>query len=68
MLLRHSLGLEEEATTVEAAVAEVLEHGPHTRDIGGDAGTQQVLEAVLAAIDEHACNAAAFLRWGRACG
>jgi 3-isopropylmalate dehydrogenase len=68
MLLRHSLGLEEEASTVEAAVADVLENGPHTRDIGGSAGTHDVLTAVLAAIDEHACNAAAFLRWGRACG
>ncbi|WP_201313773.1 3-isopropylmalate dehydrogenase [Dyella sp. EPa41] len=68
MLLRHSLGLEQEASTVEAAVADVVEHGPRTRDIGGSAGTKDVLEAVLAAIDEHACNAAAFLRWGRACG
>jgi 3-isopropylmalate dehydrogenase len=68
MLLRHSLGLEQEASTVEAAVADVLEHGPRTRDVGGSAGTKDVLDAVLAAIDEHACNAAAFLRWGRACG
>ncbi|WP_130617081.1 3-isopropylmalate dehydrogenase [Dyella amyloliquefaciens] len=68
MLLRHSLGLEQEAATVEAAVADVVEHGPRTRDIGGSAGTKDVLEAVLAAVDEHACNAAAFLRWGRACG
>jgi len=68
MLLRHSLGLEQEASTVEAAVADVLEHGPRTRDVGGNAGTKDVLDAVLAAIDEHACNAAAFLRWGRACG
>jgi 3-isopropylmalate dehydrogenase len=68
LLLRHSLGLEQEATAVEAAVAEVIEHGPHTRDIGGQASTRDVLDAVLAALDEHACNAAAFLRWGRACG
>jgi 3-isopropylmalate dehydrogenase len=68
MLLRHSLGLEQEATAVETAVAEVIERGPHTRDIGGQAGTRDVLEAVLASLDEHACNAAAFLRWGRACG
>ena len=68
LLLRHSLGLEQEATAVEAAVAEVIERGPHTRDIGGQAGTRDVLDAVLAALDEHACNAAAFLRWGRACG
>ncbi|MHA6206224.1 3-isopropylmalate dehydrogenase [Dyella soli] len=68
LLLRHSLGLEQEATAVEAAVAEVIAHGPRTRDVGGHAGTQAVLEAVLASLDEHACNAAAFLRWGRACG
>ncbi|WP_243050420.1 3-isopropylmalate dehydrogenase [Dyella sp. RRB7] len=68
LLLRHSLGLEQEATAVEAAVAEVIEHGPRTRDIGGQAGTREVLDAVLASLDEHACNAAAFLRWGRACG
>jgi len=68
LLLRHSLGLEEEASVVEAAVAEVIEHGPRTRDVGGHASTRDVLDAVLAAIDEHACNAAAFLRWGRACG
>ncbi|WP_243042034.1 3-isopropylmalate dehydrogenase [Dyella sedimenti] len=68
LLLRHSLGLEQEAATVEAAVAEVVEHGPRTRDIGGNAGTREVLDAVLAAIEEHACHAAAFLRWGRAGG
>ena len=28
----------------------------------------EVLEAVLSALDEQACHAAAFLRWGRACG
>ncbi len=68
MLLRHSLDLEQEAAAVEAAVAEVLEHGPYTRDIGGQATTTDVLEAVLSALDEQACHAAAFLRWGRACG
>jgi len=33
MLLRHSLGLEEEAAAVEAAVAAVLEEGHRTKDI-----------------------------------
>jgi 3-isopropylmalate dehydrogenase len=33
MLLRHSLGLEEEAAAVEAAVAAVLEEGYRTKDI-----------------------------------
>jgi len=30
-----------------------LREGPHTRDIGGDAGTDAVRDAVLRAIDRH---------------
>ena len=41
MLLRHSLGLEEEATAVEAAVGTVLRQGYRTRDIAEE-GKQQV--------------------------
>jgi len=41
MLLRHSLGLEEEATAVEAAVGTVLKQGYRTRDIAEE-GKQQV--------------------------
>lgn len=41
MLLRHSLGLEEEAAAVEAAVATVLKQGYRTRDIAEE-GKQQV--------------------------
>lgn len=41
MLLRHSLGLEGEATAVEAAVGAVLKEGYRTRDIAEE-GKQQV--------------------------
>jgi len=53
MLLRHSLQLDAEAAAIEAAVDQVLREGPHTRDIGGDAGTDAVRDAVLRAIDRH---------------
>jgi 3-isopropylmalate dehydrogenase len=68
MLLRHSLGLEEEAGAVEAAVEHVLEHGPRSRDIGGDAGTAAIRDAVVAALDKHVANAEAFFSGARACG
>ena len=68
LLLRHSLGLEAEAATVEAAVEQVLRHGPHSRDIGGEAGTSEVLDAVLEALKAHVDNAAAFFCGARACG
>ncbi|MEP7187219.1 MAG: 3-isopropylmalate dehydrogenase [Rhodanobacter sp.] len=67
LLLRHSLGMETEAMAVEAAVERVLRVGPHTRDIGGQAGTDAVLNAVLAALDAHADNAEGFLSGARAC-
>jgi 3-isopropylmalate dehydrogenase len=54
MLLRHSLGLEEEATSVETAVDEVIRGGIRTRDLAG-AGedwvdTATVGAAVVAAV------------------
>jgi hypothetical protein len=59
LLLRHSLGLEAEAAAIEAAIDHVLEHGnPHTRDIGGNAGTTAV--SVTLAVEEHADAAEAF--------
>jgi len=68
MLLRHSLGLDAEATAIEAAVEQVLRHGPHTADIGGHAGTGDVRDAVIEAIEDHARDAAAFFCGARACG
>jgi 3-isopropylmalate dehydrogenase len=50
MLLRHSLGLEYEARAVEAAVNVVLDTSELTRDLGGNASTQKITAAVLAAL------------------
>ncbi len=68
LLLRHSLQLETEAVAIEAAVDQVLRDGPHSRDIGGSAGTAQVLAAVLTALDHHADGAESSLSGARACG
>lgn len=68
LLLRHSLGLEEEAQCIEAAVAHVIEHGPRTRDVGGKGTTEAVREAVLMAAEDHASTHHAFFAGGRACG
>ena len=48
MLLRHSLGLEAQATRIEAAVASALADGVRGGDLGGTAGTQEIGDAVLA--------------------
>jgi len=40
------------AMAIEAAVGDVLASGPRTRDLGGDAGTGAVTDAVLAALPE----------------
>ncbi|QAU24484.1 3-isopropylmalate dehydrogenase [Dyella sp. M7H15-1] len=66
LLLRHSLGLEIEAATIEAAVAHVLSNGPHSCDIGGKASTRDMRDAVIAALDDVATPA--FLCGLRACG
>ncbi|MBP2473148.1 3-isopropylmalate dehydrogenase [Crossiella equi] len=52
LLLRYSLGLQQEAAAVESAVHHVLAEGPRTRDIGGTATTQEVVDAVLKALTE----------------
>ncbi len=48
MLLRHSLGREDEALRIEAAVASALEDGVRGGDLGGSAGTAAIGDAVLA--------------------
>jgi 3-isopropylmalate dehydrogenase len=50
MLLRHSLGLEDEACSIEAAVAAVLAAGAVTADLGGELGTRGATAAILDAI------------------
>ncbi|KAH7349555.1 3-isopropylmalate dehydrogenase [Plectosphaerella cucumerina] len=48
MMLRYSLNLGAEATAVEEAVKKVLDDGLRTRDLGGDASTVEVGDAVAA--------------------
>ena len=50
MLLRHSFGLEAEAARIEAAVATALAQGVRGGDLGGNAGTREIGDAVVAAL------------------
>jgi 3-isopropylmalate dehydrogenase len=52
LLLRHSLGLESEARSIETAVEAALASGARTKDLGGDrtVSTSGMGEAVLAAL------------------
>jgi 3-isopropylmalate dehydrogenase len=47
MLLRHSLGLEEQAVRIENAVAGALSAGIKGGDLGGSAGTREIGDAVV---------------------
>src|SRR3954464_11109094 len=47
LLLRHGLGREAEAAAVESAVERALDQGLRTRDLGGDATTEDATRAVL---------------------
>lgn len=47
LMLRWSLGRPDAATALESAVEAVLETGPRTPDLGGDASTDAVTEAVV---------------------
>jgi 3-isopropylmalate dehydrogenase len=47
LLLRHGLGREAEAAAIESAVDRALEQGLRTRDLGGDATTEEATRAVL---------------------
>jgi 3-isopropylmalate dehydrogenase len=48
LMLRHGLGLSDQAAAVESAVQRALEEGLRTPDLGGDAGTSQATRAVIA--------------------
>lgn len=52
MLLRHSLGLETEARTVEAAVATAIAEGARSADLGGTLGTRRLGEAIRSRIGQ----------------
>jgi homoisocitrate dehydrogenase len=46
------LGQREAAGRLDRAIDTVLAHGPHTRDLGGTAGTDQTADAVIAGYEE----------------
>ena len=48
MMLRHSFGLEDQAARIERAVSAALADGVRGGDLGGDAGTGAIGDAVLA--------------------
>ncbi len=50
MMLRHSFGLEREAAAIDAAIEQALAAGFRTRDLGGEAGTSAVGNAVCRAL------------------
>ncbi|MFP4321078.1 MAG: 3-isopropylmalate dehydrogenase [Anaerolineales bacterium] len=50
MLLRHSLGLVDEAAQVEAAVDAALADGARTADLGGSTSTDAMTDAILAGL------------------
>jgi 3-isopropylmalate dehydrogenase len=47
MMLRHGFSLETEAAALESAIDRALEEGLRTPDLGGDATTEDAVEAVL---------------------
>ena len=47
MLLRHSLGREEDAVRIERAVEAILADGVFGGDLGGDASTQEIGDAIV---------------------
>lgn len=47
MLLRHSLGLKQEAAAIETAVNDTIARGPRTADIGGSASTAEVTDVII---------------------
>ncbi len=48
MMLRHSFAMEEEAARIEQAVADVLQQGTLGHDLGGNASTREIGDAVVA--------------------
>ena len=51
MLLRHSIGLEEEAAAIERAVDRAVQAGCRSADLGGTLATSQVTDEIIARLD-----------------
>jgi 3-isopropylmalate dehydrogenase len=52
MMLRHGLGLDDQAAAVESAVDRALADGLRTPDLGGNATTAEATQAVLQLLKE----------------
>ena len=52
MMLRYSLGLPKEADAVEQAVKKAIDGGVVTKDLGGNASTKEVGDAVVAELEK----------------
>lgn len=52
MMLRHSLGLPDQADAVERAVESAIDAGELTTDLGGNLSTSQMTAAILARLNE----------------
>jgi 3-isopropylmalate dehydrogenase len=50
MMLRHSFGLEKEASSIERAVNDTLNAGCLTPDLGGNLGTAEMTEKIISFI------------------
>lgn len=53
MLLRHSLGLENEAAAVEQAVQTAISNGHRTTDLGGNLSTSDMTAKIIAGLGAH---------------
>lgn len=53
LMLRYSLGRNEEAKAIQISVEETLDRGIRTRDIGGQAGTAEFGDAVVRALQKY---------------
>jgi 3-isopropylmalate dehydrogenase len=51
LLFRHSLGLPHAAVAIETAIADTLEEGARTRDLGGELTTEAMTNIILANLD-----------------
>ena len=47
MLLRHSLGLEAEAVSIEQAVEDAIKFGARTSDLGGNLKSRQMADEII---------------------
>ena len=52
-LLLETLGQSQRSQRIQRAVDHVLQHGPHTRDLGGDATTAAVTQAVVDRLNQQ---------------